>query len=478
MQSSILFGLSTNASAITQQVPTECSSGNCKWTEYLSLAMCSSCVDITDKISTFRNRSWPMLESWPNDNSIAELDIMTTHFLPNGQTIGNLDIWDYDIDEGPLEMTIKNTARPSESLTFKSTVNLIQAVSILRANFSGNLFQNWTSVPVSASECALYFCVNAYHSEIKNGTLVEQWKEVPSTRDPASYQILAGELNVINAPVTGPTNWAPNASADALFEWKNWFPRSDIQLQLPPQPILTNNITTVNISQAAVDSISVYLIDIFSNGTSSWFDKFGCTGAARASRNITNPNRYEPPSMQALASTPSLNTTFFNLAASISANMRGSSDNQLKATGQLGTYETFIKVRWYWIALPCVCICLGTVFLLVVIWETKKGSLPIWKGSIFAVLTHGLEDVAMRSMEHEALISQIEKSAKEMPVTLREKFKLERADNVAMSSGTDYQNREAHPPPRIDFQTRHSSLFTTQEMQTLATTGLLHQRDA
>ena len=478
MQSSILFGLSENASAIRQQVPIACSSGNCKWTEYLSLGMCSNCVDLTDKISTVRNMSWPMIEVWPNDNSAAEAHIMTTHFLPNRQTIGNLDVWDQSFAGfGPLEMTVKNTARPSESLAFKSTATLLQAVSILRANFSGDISQNWTSVPVTASECALYFCINVYHSEVKNGTLVEQWMEIPSTLDPASYQILPGEINK-STLVDNATNWAPNASADALFEWNNWFPRSDLQILLPQQRILGSNITTANISQSAVDSISVYLIDLFSNGTSGWFDQFGCTGGARASGSTSNERRYAPPSMQALASTPSLDTTFSNLAASISANMRGTSDNQLKATGQLGTYETFIEVRWRWIALPCVCICLGTVFLSVAIWETKKGSLPIWKGSIYVVLTHGLEDFAMRSMEHEALVSQVEKSAKEMSVTLGNKLKLERADDVAMSPGTDNQNPEADPSPRIDFQTRHSSLFTPQEMQTLTTTGLLHQHDA
>ncbi|MCJ1265917.1 hypothetical protein MMC22_005799 [Lobaria immixta] len=405
MQSSILFGLSENASAIRQKVPIACSSGNCKWTEYLSLGMCSNCVDLTDQISTRCRGTY-----------------YDYAFLTNGQTIGNLDVWDQSFAGfGPLEMTVKNTARPSESLAFKSTATLLQAVSILRANFSGDISQNWTSVPVTASECALYFCINLYHSEVNNGTLVEQWTEIPSTLDPASYQILPGEINK-STLVDNATNWAPNASADALFEWNNWFPRSDLQILLPQQRILGNNITTANISQSAVDSISVYLIDLFSNGTSDWFDQFGCTGGARASGSASNERRYAPPSMQALASTPLLNTTFFNLAASISANMRGTSDNQLKATGQLGTYETFI--------------------------------------------------------EHEALVSQVEKSAKEMSVTLGNKLKLERADDVAMSPGTDNQNREADPSPRIDFQTRHSSLFTPQEMQTLTTTGLLHQHDA
>lgn len=114
--------------------------------------------------------------------------------------------------------------------------------------------------------------------------------------------------------------------------------------------------------------------------------------------------------------------------------MRGTSDGQM-LHGQLGSYETFIKVHWPWIALPCVCICLGTIFLISVIWQTEKLSLPIWKNSIFPVLTHGLEDVVMRSMEHETLNSQIERSANGMVVILEGKLKLKLAN---MSSGTDH----------------------------------------
>lgn len=213
MQSAISFGLNTNASVISQQLSTVCSSGNCKWMDFFSLAMCSKCVDITDKISTVRNMSWPMTENWLKENSAAKEEIMTTHSLPNGQTIGNSDISMPD-QMGPLELTVKNTARPSESIAFKSTSNLLQAVSILHANFSGKFSQNWTSVPVTASECALYFCINVYHSEIINGTLMEQGTEVPSTPDPASYQ-------------------AQDPAMDALYEPSHWFPRNDLQILIP-----------------------------------------------------------------------------------------------------------------------------------------------------------------------------------------------------------------------------------------------------
>ena len=471
MQSSILFGLNADHLAITQQVPTACSSGDCKWMEYWSLAMCSSCVDLTDKISTVRDMSWPMAEDWPNEDLAAESKkIMTTYMLPNGQTIGNPDVWEID-RMGPLELTVKNTARPSESLAFKSTKTLLQAVSILRANFSENFSQNWTSVPITATECALYFCINTYQSEMKNGTLLEQWAEVSSTRDPASFRILEPE-----DPYSTHTF---NASMDALYEPNDWFNRSDLQIMGPQQENLTNNITTANISQLAIDSISIYLNGLFrTSDNRDWFGQFGCTGGARAAGSAVTAESYAPPSMQALANSLSLNATFRNLAASISANIRGSSDNDLMAAGQLGTYETFINVLWIWITLPCICIFLGTVFLILAIWETRKHSLPIWRSSVLAVMTHGLEDVTIESMEHDTLNSQIDKSAKGMAVTLGGKLKLERAEDSFMSSEKDHHHRETDPLPIISAHARHSSLFASQEIQALIGHELVQQHDA
>ena len=300
---------------------------------------------------------------------------------------------------------------------------------------------------------------------------MEQRTEIPSTRDPASYQIqhLRDDWR----------EYLPNASQNALYEPNNWFPRSDLRILFPQQKILGNNITTANISQPAIDGISAYISDLF-GGEIEWFGQFGCTGAALAGGSSLSAmaGNYAPASMQALVKTPSLDTTFSNLAASISANMRGTSDDQLMAPGQLGLYETFIEMHWPWIALPCICICLGTIFLILVIRQTKKLSLPVWKSGIFAVLTHGLEDAAMRRVENETLNSQIERSMNGMVVTLGEKLKLEFADDISISSKTDSQSREADLSPSIDVRTRYSSLFASQEVQALTTARLLHRNDA
>jgi hypothetical protein len=63
MQSAILYGLNENASFISQQIPVTCVSGNCKWADFLSLAVCSSCVDV----------SHTMVKGWVVDSNYIEL---------------------------------------------------------------------------------------------------------------------------------------------------------------------------------------------------------------------------------------------------------------------------------------------------------------------------------------------------------------------------------------------------------------------
>jgi hypothetical protein len=97
--------------------------------------------------------------------------------------------------------------------------------------------------------------------------------------------------------------------------------------------------------------------------------------------------------------------------------MRANSDDSLKAEGQLGTLETHIEVRWLWLILPILCICLGAVSLLLAIWHTHKSQVPLWKNSALALLFHGLDYEALHSQTSERLLSQMQKEAGDMQVT-------------------------------------------------------------
>ena len=43
MQAAALFGMSADDTQVTRQLSISCSTGNCEWGSYLSLAVCNAC---------------------------------------------------------------------------------------------------------------------------------------------------------------------------------------------------------------------------------------------------------------------------------------------------------------------------------------------------------------------------------------------------------------------------------------------------
>jgi hypothetical protein len=340
---------------------------------------------------------------WPNANQGAVWRNMTSYNLSNGLTIYNPE------DPAQAEsifMTARSTARPSETIAFQTSSTLFLGVSILRAHYESST-QPWSQVNVTATDCALYFCVKRFTSAMENSTLSESSVEVASTRNPASF--LSGSKK-------GP-------KVDALFEADIWYNRTDLQIDVPQRGHAPATFAAANISQPAIDGITAYISGIFND--SSWTNAISrgpngmqrLTGVVEGIFNTTVMGRYAPPVMQTLWESSDLSTLFSNLAASITSNMRANSAGSLKVQGQLGTLETHIEVRWLWLILPILCICLGAVSLLLAIWHTHKSQVPLWKNSTLALLFHGLDREALHSQTSETLLSQMQKEAKDMQVT-------------------------------------------------------------
>jgi hypothetical protein len=409
MQSAILYGLNENASFISQQIPATCVSGNCKWADFLSLAVCSSCVDVSHAMMKGWVEDFTISSYWPNANEAAIGFNMTSYNLSNGLTIYNPEDPAQAIYAQPIFMTARSTARPSETIAFQTSSTLFLGVSILRAHYKSST-QPWSQVNVTATDCALYFCVKRFTSTMENSTLSESSVEVASARNPASFQLDAPGLK-------------SRSKVDALFEADIWFNRTDLQIDVPLHDHTPATFAAANISQPAIDGITAYISGIFND--SSWASAFPwgpngtqrLTGVVEGIFNTTVMSRYAPPVMQQLWESSDLDTLFGNLAASITSNMRANSDGSLKVQGQLGTLETYIEVRWLWLILPVLCICLGAVSLLLAIWHTHKSHVPLWKNSALALLFHGLDYEALRSQTSERLLSQMQKKAGDMQVT-------------------------------------------------------------
>lgn len=437
-QAATLFGLSADSSHIAQQLPTVCPSGNCTWPPYVSLAVCSSCADVSSMLSHAPKQDSPMAwlfaveegDTGYRDNAPQNL---TTYFLPNGLNIDNRAVGTaYGMSASPVIMTTLGNLRPSESLTFRSSTTLLYSISILRvpvADFP--LVGVWQSSnpAVQAMECGLYLCLREYTSKVQSGTLIETAKEIASTRSAQSFQVAIQEdQNVIRYE-------GVNTTVDALYSNNTYFPRTDLQIDVPEELDTLNHVEFVNISQAGIDGLSTYLTSLFEDSAF-----YNITLATEASlpcslggsplkcgvlRNVTGmaigpiaPTNFAPAAMQVLWNSVDLTATFANLADSLSNELRKNADGQPMFNGHLGRQETVVTVRWAWIALPVFCVVVSLAFFVLSMWESHLTSIPLWKSSSLAPLYHGLDADIWSTLARPEMISQMSRAAEDIHVRL------------------------------------------------------------
>ena len=145
LKSSIYTGLYSNAAP---DVPITCSTGNCTWGIYQSLAICSECTDITGDIQK-------MCTS-PTENDCAVT-------LPN-----NLSIVAGAIAFNP---TVNVSSHIDRTINYRDYHFAFAAFSAL-ATPSG-LRNSGTYSNARAVECVLYWCVKTYTSSTNGSDFTE-----------------------------------------------------------------------------------------------------------------------------------------------------------------------------------------------------------------------------------------------------------------------------------------------------------------
>ncbi|MCJ1438974.1 hypothetical protein MMC27_008364 [Xylographa pallens] len=377
-QSAVLYGLVEPIKSVVQQTLFTCPSGNCSWDKFKSLAVCSACKNVSQiliKASGWRGVLFDYLEA---DNAAAIAGPMTEYSLPNGLYIDNLNGFQYGyggqsntpenvVIPGVVLMTTFGTGNASLTNTFQDNNLLIWAASMLRIRpNSSNSSAAWPDLPVEATECALYFCVNQYESNVTDGILQET--------------------------VTSMTN-----ATRSLDSWQ-WYDDSDITLN-PSQATsleFSNPWSVVsrtdlmlgdsfNMSQNAVDSISSYFQTFLSTNLASLIGNDSINGYMLNDSQL----QFTPSAVQPLYASADLNATFYALAASMSNAIRAGSDDGLVVTGMSATSVTFYSIQWPWIILPCVVILAGLIHLVGTVLKGKAAGVGIWKSSPLAILSRG-----------------------------------------------------------------------------------------
>ncbi|KAI1430193.1 hypothetical protein F5Y12DRAFT_722466 [Xylaria sp. FL1777] len=124
------------------QLRPTCPTGNCTYSEFDSLAVCSACANITDQLSISKNNEW---FQWA---------------LPNGfvSTVGKFS----------LSRHLVFTGGKYDPLVLQAGLPIVNITAIQPCQKADG-----TSCGAIAQECMLYWCLNRYSSKVVEGILYE-----------------------------------------------------------------------------------------------------------------------------------------------------------------------------------------------------------------------------------------------------------------------------------------------------------------
>lgn len=398
MEFSILSGLVNTAFAIEQQLKFTCPSGDCKWATYSSLAVCSACADITDKLGSTQ-QSYTGIASLTSaynpgiatfDNCQNSLQSQTpacarhaTRFtLPNGHYIENVNDLNLSSENGtlvPILMTWRTSTMFNESIAFPDNDLLFLSATIINASSDGV----WPHVPIVAKECALYYCVNNYNNSVVNGSMVEMMQQDESAvRSPDSFQPVYSEGNEAEVYSSNRTMSLNLHNNDTL----NFAPYFAVQSRTD---LMIGD--GYNISYESVMGISSYLQLLLAqtgpglNGT--------VNGAVVGPSNSSSARVYYPESIEFLYESADADVLFSALARSMSNAIRGGADvdkaGLVSTPAQVGSPVSYYRIRWPWIITPIILVVAGFLDLWLVSRRSKLEGVPLWKSCMIATLTRG-----------------------------------------------------------------------------------------
>jgi hypothetical protein len=374
IHSAVMHAIVNSLSSVMQQLPVSCSSSQCNFPEFTSLAVCSRCVDLTPRLARNSNSTGSLFARLQRNNPGVRAGIDQTEFrLPNGLYINNLQD-----SEQQVWLTMSGTSNAEKTVSMKQLDTLIWSQSIIRTkNFT--LGGVWPDVPVEASECALYYCVKKFTASIQNGTLMETSSTLSYRRSPDSWRFNDGENYQGLSEAT--------EKSVAFHPVNSWPDRSDLQL--------TTSSSQFNISQSAVEGIGAFMQKTFT----TCLNFTGKCNAALDDRDTmsgfftySGVSQYEPSVARVFWESDRISSIFESVAASITNAIRTGADVGENSTvvGSVGMPTVIYAIAWPWIALHCI-VELGTVIVLIVTaWALSRypdSTVPSWKSSSLATLS-------------------------------------------------------------------------------------------
>jgi hypothetical protein len=397
----IFIGLDPSTSNLLNVQP-NCPTGNCTFPNFQSLAACSSCKDVVSAV----NKTCSAFDIVSVEDNTQFSRVTTCTFaLPDGiqlnQTVDELN-W------------IDNTERSPETIVVRSHVNPVVAVddagAFLYVTFlQGNISSN-RNMTIRASQCALSWCIKTYKTEVVNGQLHEEvlhsWYPglEARTQQPASNYILQPP--------------AMNSGAEPQISFVDGFASLSIETWLSKALDFSDSLAPRKVPNSA--SIPKLVPDV----SSSFVGDDRMAGPVFDFVSIfrtSDPERI----LQNIAQTitthiRSTNLSDENIAPEFASKLERNNITEIgPVKGNSYFVQVYIVVRWQWLAFSGTILVLNIIFFALIVAQSAKNNVSIWKSSPLPLIFHGLPSARAEHLEEIHEIDDMEKKAKGIRVQLR-----------------------------------------------------------
>ena len=326
-----------------------CSTGNCTFPVFDSLAFCSTCKNVTGDVK----RTYTKAKT--RGGELFGWNLNLTYSLPGDVELKVPVIYE-DEELTDLIYGSSMVSRTNVSATMSKdvlgisnpmlTLAILQFLWIDDEGYGANYLE---SMPM-ALECALYFCVQSYNTTVVNNNATT---EIVSTwyNGTAPVQTLGYNGNSTLRP-----------------------PKSD-------QPLDTSAPGGNNFTIPA---------DTFE--TTLWYLNKTLSGTALSRYSEVNQgNDGVNDVLEAMNGHKNISSLMENLATAYTDRIREMYDGDYKAvSGDTMVQVPHVRVKWAWLTFPAALVAFSILLLLFTIIATVKARVPVWKDSSLAVLFHGL----------------------------------------------------------------------------------------
>ncbi|KAJ5666819.1 hypothetical protein N7462_011228 [Penicillium macrosclerotiorum] len=346
----IYSGIFQNQSPNSKSVTMSCSTGNCTFAPYQSLGFCSRCANITDSIKLSKSSS--------------SMTGTYNYKLPNGLEFNTMSGMPYLMNSTTgLDLLKLNTDNMALILNFTAISS--PGIGIPPAP--------------SATECALFFCVDTYEAAVRDGSYSETRTAIAASSNVSSQSSISQDfaLTPETCYFNGTTYQKPHKHPEYCTYNVNWLSRVAMANSVGP------------LLKGYGSLFGGYRPDWSSDSIEA---AYGVEG-----------NYNDIASM------------FSSLASSLTVNAR-SKICDATVNGTAWTVVSFVHVRWLWLILPAALVALSGVFLVITILHTQNQY--IWKSSPLALLFSDLAIDDPMPMRSDPTLKGMEDTSRRMEVLL------------------------------------------------------------